>query len=133
MCTSYIESQKVVAMATSLRCRVSAISAFCRPTTQTSSITNCLVAIVHTKPVRANCVLKLVAMVTSLSTSGVDLHATHDSLGPSEPTTQTASRSVQPFFAQMTAECPYILYNKGTPLSPQNCRFRGGSGPPCNT
>ena len=34
MCTPYIES-KVVAMATSLRCRVSAISAFCWPTTQT--------------------------------------------------------------------------------------------------
>jgi len=29
--------QKMVAMATSLRCRVSAVSAFCRPTTQTST------------------------------------------------------------------------------------------------
>jgi len=39
---------KMVAVATSLRCRVSAISAFCQPTTQTPSITNCLVAISFT-------------------------------------------------------------------------------------
>ena len=36
-------------------------------------------------------------------------HLIHDSLRQSEPTTQTASRSVQPFFAQLTAECPYTL------------------------
>jgi len=30
-------------------------------------------------------------------------------LGPIQATTQTASRSVQPFFAQMTVECPYTL------------------------
>jgi len=35
-------------------------------------------------------------MATSLSTSG--LHLTHDSFGPFESTTQTASRSVQPLF-----------------------------------
>jgi len=52
-------------------CWVSAISAFCRPTTQTPSVTNRLVAIVHTKLVIAN--------YYSLSTSG--RHLTH------EPTT----------------------------------------------
>jgi len=36
MCTPYIESQKMVDMATSLRCRASTISAFYQPTTQTS-------------------------------------------------------------------------------------------------
>ena len=41
-------------MATFLRCRVSAISVFCQPTTQTPSITNCTGAIVHTKPVNSN-------------------------------------------------------------------------------
>ena len=35
----------------------------------------------------------------------------HGSLGQPESTTETASRPVQPFFAQLTAECPYILYN----------------------
>ena len=45
----------MVAIATSLRCRVSAISAFCQPTTQTPSITNSLVAIIHTKPVITIC------------------------------------------------------------------------------
>jgi len=61
-----IQSQKVVAMATSLSCEVLAKSAICRPTTKTPSITNRLVAIVHTKPVIASSVAKLVAMATSL-------------------------------------------------------------------
>ena len=34
--------------------KTSAISAFCRSTTQTLSITNCLVAIIHAKPVNYN-------------------------------------------------------------------------------
>ena len=46
-------------------------------------------------------------------------------LGPSEPTTQTASRSVQPF---LHVECP-ILYN-GTPLlSWKYVPSHSGSGP----
>jgi len=32
----------------------------------------------------------------------LDTHLTHDSLGPSEPTTQMASQSVQLFFAGLT-------------------------------
>jgi len=68
MCTAHIQSQKMFSMATSLNCRVSAISAFCWPTTQTP-ITNSLVAIVHTKLVIAILVPKLVAMATSLRTS----------------------------------------------------------------
>ena len=59
----------MVAMATSLSRRVSAISAFCWPTTQTPSITNSVVTIVHTKPVIAILVPKLVAMATSLTPS----------------------------------------------------------------
>jgi len=59
MCTAYTESQKMVA-------KVSAISAFCRPTTQTPYITNCLVAIVLKKPVIAILVPKFVAMVTTI-------------------------------------------------------------------
>ena len=57
---------KMVAMATSLTCRVSAISAFCWPTTQTPSITNCIVAIVYAKPVIAILDPKLVAMTMIL-------------------------------------------------------------------
>ena len=89
MRTTYIERQKWFPC---ISCSVS--------TTQSPSITNSLVAIVHTKPVIADCVQKLVAMATSLSTSGP--HLTHDSLGLSKPTTQTASRSVHPFFAGLT-------------------------------
>jgi len=36
----------------------------------------------------------------------------HNSLGPSKPKTQMASRLFQPFFSQITTECPYILYNE---------------------
>ena len=49
-----IEGHKMVAVATSLSCRVSGISAFCWLITQAPSITNSLVAIVHTKPVIAS-------------------------------------------------------------------------------
>jgi len=45
---------KVVAMATSVRCRLWAIPVFCRPTTQTPSTTNRLVTIIRTKPVNNN-------------------------------------------------------------------------------
>jgi len=58
----------------------------------------------------------------------LDQHLIHDSLWPSKPITQMASQSVQPFFAQFTAECPYT-YN-GTPLFPQKLPLpMGGSGP----
>jgi len=43
-------------------------------------------------------------------------HLTHDSLGHSEQTLETASRSVQPFLHKWPQSGP-ILYN-GTPLSP---------------
>jgi len=112
----------------SLNCRVSAIYAFCWPTTQLPSIANCVVAVIHSKPVIANCVPKFVAMATSLSTSGP--HLKHDSLGPSKPITQTASRSVQLF---CTDDCRVSLYY-GTPLSPLKIvPSHGGSGPPSNT
>jgi len=83
MCTPYTESQKMVAMATSPMYKVLADIADSekaighvgglsgRPTTLTPSITNCLVAIILTKPVIAILVPKLVAMATFLSTSGL--------------------------------------------------------------
>jgi len=49
----------------------------------------------HKAIVTAICVPKLVAMATSFTTSGP--HLTHDSLGPSEPTTQTGSQTIQQF------------------------------------
>ena len=60
----------MVAMTTSISCRVLEISAFCWPTAQTPSMTNCLVAVVHTKPVIAILVRKLVAMATTFNTGG---------------------------------------------------------------
>ena len=46
----------------------------------------------------------------------LDPYLTRDSLGPSEPKTQTASRSVLPFLQRGPQSVP-ILYN-GTPLRP---------------
>jgi len=47
-------------------------------------------------------------------------HLTHylsrDSLGQSKPTSQMAPRSVEPLFAQLTAECPYALQWGTSPL-----------------
>jgi len=79
-------------MATSLSCRVSAISAFCWPTTQTPSITDCIDAIVHTKPVIAILVSKLVAVATTLRHTISDISSS-DSLTPTtHPWNQTVCR-----------------------------------------
>ena len=61
--------KKTVALAIPLSCMAPAISAFCWSTTQTPSITISLVAIVHTKPVIANLVRKLVTMAMPIRTS----------------------------------------------------------------
>ena len=82
------------------------------------------------KAVIVNCVPKLVVMARFLSTARP--HLTHDSYGPSEPITQTASPLVQPFLHRWPQSFP-ILYN-GTPLSPSKWPIiMGGSGPRCNT
>jgi len=47
---------------------------------------------------------------------GIWAHIIHDSLGPSKPTIQTASRSVQPFLHNSPQSVP-ILYS-GSPLPP---------------
>ena len=76
-----IGSQKVVAMATFLSCRVSAISVFCRLTTQTLSISNHPVVIFHTKSIIAILITKLVAIATSLRPSTLAMSSS-DSLIP---------------------------------------------------
>jgi len=64
---------------------------------------------------------------------GLDPHLIHDSLGQSEPTVQTASRSVQPFSHRWPQSVP-ILYN-GPPLHPRLkiAPSHGESGPQSNT
>jgi len=62
----------------------------------------------------------------------VDFHLTHDSLGPSEPITQAASRSIWPFLQSSLQNVP-ILYN-GTPFSPSKLSLpMGDPDPPSNT
>jgi len=57
----------------------------------------------------------------------LDPHLTHDSLGPSEPTTQTASQSVQPFLHSSPQSVP-ILYN-GMPLLLKIASSHGNKDP----
>jgi len=66
----------------------------------------------------------MVAMATSLSTARP--HLTHNSYGPSEPKTQRASRSVQPFLHRWP-QSVLILYN-WTPLSPSKLPLPMGEG-----
>jgi len=130
------------------------ISAFCWPTTQTLSITNSLVAIVHTKPITAILVQKLVAMATSLSTCGLPSNTWF--LGPirahkGRPIVKyrvTVRSSLQRWlnrsrcrfgnqngisvglaiFAEMTAQWPYTL-QWDAPSSLKIVPSHGGSGP----
>jgi len=69
------------------------------------------------KPVIANCIPKLLTWQRPLAP--LDSHLTHDSLGPSEPTTQTACRSVHAPLQTWSQSVP-ILY---APFPPQNCPF----------
>jgi len=62
----------------------------------------------------------------------LDGDPTHDSYGPSEPTTQMASLSVQPSLHRLPWSVP-ILYN-GTPILPQKfAPSHGGIWTPSNT
>jgi len=63
-----------------------------------------IVAIVHTKPVNSKLRPKIGCHAS------LDPHLTQDSLDPSEPTTQTASRSDQPFL-QIWPQSVRVLYN----------------------
>jgi len=128
----YIESQKMVAVATSLSCRVSAISAFCLPTTQTPSITNSPVAIVCTMPVIAILVPKLVAkLATSLSTSEPPSNTRF--LGPIRAHNPNGISIGSTVFAQMTVEYPYTLQWDARSPSQKKPLPMGGFGPPSNT
>jgi len=77
MCTPYTESQKWSPWQRPLGVGYRQY----RPTTQTRSVTNCLVVNIHTKPVNANLVPKLVAMATTLRHS-ISAISSLDSLTP---------------------------------------------------
>ena len=110
----------MVAMATSLRRKVSAIYRFCRPTTQTPSITNCLVAIVHTKPVIAILVPKLVAVATTRRHSISALSSSDSLTLKTHPYNQTAcpELSYNQSYSPSKARKP-IIANSGLPLKMQ--------------
>ena len=55
-------------------------------------------------------------------------HLIHDSMGPSEPTTQTASRSVHPFLHSSPQSVPIIYNGQPLPLPSKLPLPMGGSG-----
>jgi len=66
---------------------------------------------------------------TAIPMGDLDPHLTYDFLDPFEPTTQTASRSVQPF---CTDDRSVLYFTMGAPL-PKIAPSHGGSGPPFKT
>jgi len=58
-------------------------------------------------------------------------HVTHDSQGPSEPITQTASRPLQPFMHRWPQSA--LIFYSGLPLSPSELSFSTGIWTPSNT
>jgi len=69
-----------------------------------------------------------------MATSSAPLysHLTHDSYGPSEPTTPNGISIGSAILAQMIAECPYSL-QWDAPFSLKIAPSHGGSGLPSNT
>ena len=117
---------KMVAMATSLRTSTSAMSSSDSLTPKTHPRIKERVASYHTTEVMAHRKAKKGCH------GNVPPHCQtrHDSYSPSEPTTQTASRSVQPYSHRGLQSVP-ILYNGPSPSKlplPM-----GGSGSPSNT
>jgi len=95
-------------------------------TTQTPFITNCLVNIVHTKPVNSNFSPKIGCHGNIPQHLWTPIQ--HDSYGPSEPTTQMASLSVHRL---CTDDRRLSLYfTMGRPFSLKNLPLpMGGSAP----
>jgi len=125
VCTPYTESQKMVAMATSLRCRVSAlpVSAFCQRTIQTPLHNHCLVTIIHTKLVNNNFSPK------NSCRGNVPQHRQ----SPISHMIPTAHLSPQPKQHLGRFSCFCTVYRRmslyftvGRPFPPQNCPFPSG-------
>jgi len=108
---SLSKAKKMVAMATPLSCRLSAMSEFGRSTTQTPP-QPIAYSLLFTQSHYSKLRPKLVAMATS--STPLDPHLTHDSLGPPESTTQTASRSVQSFLH--TTDDRRVYFTTGRPF-----------------
>jgi len=99
-------------------------------TTQTHLITNCLVNIVHKKPVNSNCSPKLIAMATSLSTYGPQSNTWF--LRPIRAQNPNVIPIGSAVFAQRTVECPYTLQWDAHSL-PKICPLPWGIWTPSNT
>ena len=111
-----------------LSCRISVISAFCWQITQTHFHSQQSLSFTQSQ-LTAILVLKLVAMATSLSTSGLPPNTRL--LGPIRAHNPNGISMGSAVFAEMTAECPYTLQSDAP--SPQNCPFPWGIWTPSNT
>ena len=108
----------------SLSCRVSAISAFCWPTTQTPSITNSPVAMVHTKPVIAILVPKN-WLQWQCSLESRNRLCLHRLAWPRKPTTRIKQSVASYYATKVIAQRNPKIGCKATSLST--------SGPPSTT
>ena len=130
---------KLVAMATTLRQSISTIFSSDSLTTENPPLESNSVASYHTTKVIARqshrasyskCIPNLVAMATSLSTSGLPSNTWF--LGPIHAHNPNVISIGSAIFAQLTAEFPYTL-QWDAPFPLQNCPFPWGSGTPSNT
>jgi len=60
--------------------------------------------------------------ISAVAWGDLDSRLIHGSLGSLESKSQTASRLVQPFFSQLTAD-KSVYFTMGSTFSPQNCPF----------
>jgi len=119
----------MVAIATSLKCNVSAKSVFCRPTTQTP-LHNQLSSRCHShKASYSKFSPKIVAMATS--SAPLDYHRARF-LGPIRAHNPNRISSGSAVFAPLTAECPNTLQWDAL-FPPQNCPYPWGIWTPSNT
>ena len=76
----------------------------------------------------------VVTMLVRIESRRIWTPSSNASLSPTESITQTAYRSVQPFFTDDRIECPYIRYNETPlPLKIAPSHYEIGSRPPSNT
>jgi len=122
MCNPYIGSHKMVAMATSLSCTISQISAFCCPTTQILSTTNSFITVIHTNPVIAILVPKSVGMAMSLKTSKSAMSSSDSLTRKPTPRTKYGAASYHTTDAIVRRKPKWLpwQHSVGRPLKPHS-------------
>jgi len=93
-------------------------------------IKTCIIAVIH-KTTATLSYLNRFGRFRQAAPMYIHSHLTHASLDPPESIPHKVSRSVPPFFPQLTAEGPYTLY-WATPFPLKIALVHGGFGPASN-